>query len=125
MRRAAGVVEQCVADQLPLPLDATPPGTYRHRGRSSLQRLLRTHLPELLARYEAAFASLGWAGFTDRGAALKRACEETPFPIGVIYRNDGRKSFEESLAIYRRDPRPLVERSTPMETVRELLREKS
>jgi hypothetical protein len=46
-----------VADQLALPLDATPPGTYRQRGRSSLQRLFRTHLPELLARYEAEFAS--------------------------------------------------------------------
>ena len=46
-----------MADQLALPLDATPPGTYRQRGRSSLQRLFRTHLPELLARYEAEFAS--------------------------------------------------------------------
>ena len=48
---------QCVADQLALPLDATPPGTYRQRGTSSLQRLFRTHFPELLARYEAEFAS--------------------------------------------------------------------
>ena len=62
---------------------------------------------------------------TDRAAALERALEEMPFPVGVIYRNDGRKSFEESLAIYRRDPRPLVERFTPLETVRELLREKA
>ena len=46
-----------MADQLALPLDATPPGTYRQRGTSSLQRLFRTHLPELLARYEAEFAS--------------------------------------------------------------------
>jgi 2-oxoglutarate ferredoxin oxidoreductase subunit beta len=62
---------------------------------------------------------------TDRDAALKCALEEMPFPVGVIYRNDGRKSFEESLAIYGRNPRPLVERFTPLETVRELLRELS
>ena len=46
-----------MAEQLALPLDATHLGTYRQRGRSSLQRLFRTHLPELLARYEAEFAS--------------------------------------------------------------------
>jgi 2-oxoglutarate ferredoxin oxidoreductase subunit beta len=62
---------------------------------------------------------------TDRTAAFKHAFEEMPFPLGVIYRNDRRKSFEENLAIYRRNPRPLVERFTSMETVRELLHEKS
>jgi hypothetical protein len=45
-----------VADQLALPLDTTPPGAYRQRGTSSLQRLFRSHFPELLARYEAEFA---------------------------------------------------------------------
>ena len=45
-----------MADQLALPLDATPPGTYRQRGTSSLQRLFRAHFPELLARYESEFA---------------------------------------------------------------------
>jgi hypothetical protein len=47
---------QCVVDQLALPLDATPPGTCRQRGTSSLQRLFRAHLPELLACCEAEFA---------------------------------------------------------------------
>lgn len=45
-----------MADQLPLSLDATPPGTYRQRGASSLQRLFRAHFPELAARYEAEYA---------------------------------------------------------------------
>jgi hypothetical protein len=45
-----------VADQLALPLDATPPGTYRQRGTSSLQRLFKAHFPELVARYDAEFA---------------------------------------------------------------------
>ncbi len=61
---------------------------------------------------------------TDRAAAIARALEELPFPVGVIYRNDARKPFEENLPLYRRDPRPLRDRFTPMETVRELLREK-
>jgi hypothetical protein len=37
-------------------MDATPPGTYRQRGISSLQRLFRAHFPELVARHEAEFA---------------------------------------------------------------------
>jgi hypothetical protein len=45
-----------VADQLVLSLDTTPPGTYRQRGISSLQRLFRAHLSELVARYETEFA---------------------------------------------------------------------
>jgi hypothetical protein len=46
-----------VAVQLALSLDATPPGTYRQRGTSSLQRLFRAHFPELVARYESEFAT--------------------------------------------------------------------
>ena len=45
-----------MADQLALALDATAPGTYRPRGTSSLQRLFRANLPELLELYDAEFA---------------------------------------------------------------------
>jgi len=48
-----------VADQLAFPLDATPPGTYRQRGTSSLQRLFRAHFPELAARFEEFAKRLG------------------------------------------------------------------
>jgi hypothetical protein len=45
-----------VADQLALPLDAAPPGTWRQRGSSSLHRLFRAHFTELVARYEDEFS---------------------------------------------------------------------
>ena len=65
-------VSLCVADQLALALDATAPGTYRPRGTSSLQRLFRAHLPELLGRYDAEFAArLG----THRQERIARAVE--------------------------------------------------
>ena len=48
-----------MVDQLAFPLDATPPGTYRQRGTSSLQRLFRTHFPELTARFEEFTKRLG------------------------------------------------------------------
>ena len=46
-----------VADQLALSLDATPPGTYRQRGTSSLQRRFRTHFQDFCARYENMYAA--------------------------------------------------------------------
>ena len=58
-RTPKGPVSLYVADQLPLSLDATPPGTYRQRGTSSLQRLFRTHFPELTARFEEFAKRLG------------------------------------------------------------------
>ena len=45
-----------VADQAALFPDATPPGTYRQRGVSSLQRLFRAHIPQIRTRYEVEFA---------------------------------------------------------------------
>ena len=45
-----------MADQLALPLETTAPGIYRPRGTSSLQRLFRSHLPELPARFDPEFA---------------------------------------------------------------------
>jgi hypothetical protein len=41
---------------LALPLEAEGRHTYRPRGASSLQRLFRGHLPELLDRYDLEFA---------------------------------------------------------------------
>jgi hypothetical protein len=45
-----------VADQPALLPDATPRGVYRPRGTSSLQRLFRSHFPQIVAHYEAQFA---------------------------------------------------------------------
>ena len=45
-----------VADQLALSLEATPPGTYRQRGTSSLQRLFRNNYAAFSARYEIDYA---------------------------------------------------------------------
>jgi hypothetical protein len=45
-----------VADALALELQAAPPGTYRQRGASSLQRLFRIHFPDFAAGYYAHYA---------------------------------------------------------------------
>ena len=45
-----------MADQLALTLEATPPGTYRPQGTSSLQGLFRSHFEDISARYETDYA---------------------------------------------------------------------
>jgi len=56
-----------------------------------------------------------------REEAFKKALEEDPFPLGVIYRNETRRSFEESIGIYRDDPRPLYAREYSPHVVEELI----
>jgi len=48
----------------------------------------------------------------DRLAAFQKACEDDPFPLGVLYLGDGKTVFEENLGAYRRNPAPLHERRT-------------
>jgi len=70
-----------VASQLALSLGATPPGTFRQRGTSSLQRLFRVHFPELVARYESEFAKqLGRFRLERISRAVERflACGDYP-----------------------------------------------
>jgi hypothetical protein len=81
-----------VAGQLALSLDATPPGTYRQRGTSSLQRLFRAHFPELVARYDAEFAKqLGRFRLERISKAVERflACGDYPLSgSGVFSRRE-------------------------------------
>jgi 2-oxoglutarate ferredoxin oxidoreductase subunit beta len=58
---------------------------------------------------------------TDSKAALEKAREELPFPLGIIYMNEKRTSFEENLPLYLHDKRPLYERETPLAKIRRLL----
>jgi len=46
----------------------------------------------------------------DRGQAFARAIETDRFPLGVIYLNPDKHTFESNLEVYRRDSTPLVER---------------
>jgi hypothetical protein len=77
-----------VAVQRALSLDATPPGTYRQRGTNSLQRLFRSHFPELVARYEPEFAKqLGKFRLERISKAAERflACGDYPFSRSVLH----------------------------------------
>lgn len=60
----------------------------------------------------------------DRVGAFKKALEEEPFPLGIIYLNKNRTSFEENLPLYRHDKRPLYRRDFDMQKIEEILKKK-
>jgi 2-oxoglutarate/2-oxoacid ferredoxin oxidoreductase subunit beta len=60
----------------------------------------------------------------DRAAAFAKALEELPFPLGVLYESGERKSFEETLPVYREDKSPLRERKRDMNALRALMLER-
>lgn len=57
----------------------------------------------------------------DRAAAMGKAMEQDRFPLGVIYRAP-RPTFEDSLACYRHDDRPLYARDVDFEALGEFIR---
>ncbi len=59
---------------------------------------------------------------TDREAALKLALMNDTFPLGIFYVNQENPPFEETLAAYKDDERPLYQRSADMNRLHDLLR---
>ena len=58
---------------------------------------------------------------SDRMQAFARACEEEPLRLGIFYRH-AKPLFEEQLAAYADDPRPLYQRSVELERLAATLR---
>ena len=56
----------------------------------------------------------------DRDAAMRVALDTEKFALGVIYRNDENKTFEENLAAYRHSDLPLYRRKPDGEKIRRL-----
>lgn len=52
---------------------------------------------------------------TDRNAAFAKAIEGPKFPLGVIYTNPDRPTFEDSTGVYAEDRRPLHQRGVDYE----------
>jgi 2-oxoglutarate ferredoxin oxidoreductase subunit beta len=72
---------------------------------------------------EHTYALPGDYDSSDRAAAFKKAIEEDPFPLGVLYESNHRYTFEENLRVYAKDRTPLHGRSVDIDRVKgELLR---
>jgi 2-oxoglutarate ferredoxin oxidoreductase subunit beta len=59
---------------------------------------------------------------TDRNAAFAKAIEGPKFPLGVIYTNPNRPTFEDSTRVYAEDSRPLYERGVDYERLSRRIR---
>ncbi len=57
----------------------------------------------------------------DRSAALEKAFEAEPYPVGVIYRNPNRKTFEKNISICRTNDEPLYQSRLDTNRLRELI----
>ncbi len=57
----------------------------------------------------------------NREKAILLALKEDKYPLGIIYEDNTRDSFEENLGIYREDERPLYQRDFDMDKFKELL----
>ena len=58
---------------------------------------------------------------TDKIEAIKKAFETDKFPLGVIYKNEKNKTFNENLNAYKNDNRPLYKRKVNLKKVEKLL----
>jgi 2-oxoglutarate ferredoxin oxidoreductase subunit beta len=57
----------------------------------------------------------------DRGQAFAKAIQTDKYPLGIIYRQDGRHTFEEQMPAYLQDKTPLIERTIDAEKLNKLL----
>lgn len=60
----------------------------------------------------------------DRELAFKRSIETDKYPLGVFYINEKKKTFEESLSVYKTDKSPIYTRDNDMEKLRNLMETK-
>ena len=58
---------------------------------------------------------------SDRIQAFARALEVNKIPLGIIFQEEGRPTFEDNLGIYENDPRPLFQRSIDRDRLQQLL----
>lgn len=61
---------------------------------------------------------------SNKVAAFGKASETNPWPLGVLYREEGKPTFEEQLPLYRGNPSPLYRRERALDLVQALLRER-
>jgi 2-oxoglutarate/2-oxoacid ferredoxin oxidoreductase subunit beta len=61
---------------------------------------------------------------TDRELAFKRAIETEKYPLGIFYINEKKKTFEESLQVYKTDKSPMFTRKQDMDKLKNLMESK-
>ncbi len=57
----------------------------------------------------------------NKDEALKRAAEKDKYPLGIFYKKNNKKTFEETLKVYTDDELPLYERKVDMKKLKDLI----
>ncbi|MGB7967935.1 MAG: thiamine pyrophosphate-dependent enzyme, partial [Methanobacterium sp.] len=60
----------------------------------------------------------------NKNEAFKRATEKDRYPLGIFYKNNNKKTFEETLKVYKNDESPLYERQVDMQNLGGLIESK-
>jgi len=60
----------------------------------------------------------------DRNQGFQRATETGEYPLGILYQNSTKSTFEENLNVYHRDKKPLYQRKFDKEKLRALVETK-
>lgn len=60
----------------------------------------------------------------DKIKALTLAFSESPWPLGIFYKVDGTKTFEDSLCVYEDSREPLYKRNRNMDIIKEIMNQK-
>ncbi len=60
----------------------------------------------------------------DREKAFKLSIETDKYPLGILYINDNKKTFENNLSAYKTDKTPLYQRDLDMNKLKELINSK-
>lgn len=58
---------------------------------------------------------------SDLQAALNLTLQAAPYPLGILYQNNHRKTFEDQLTVYKDDSRPIIQRKRDLDKVARLL----
>jgi 2-oxoglutarate ferredoxin oxidoreductase subunit beta len=61
----------------------------------------------------------------DRIRAFEKAVETAKFPLGVIYANPEKATFEESLSVYSEDSSPVIRRKRDLIKLQQLIDQKT
>lgn len=62
--------------------------------------------------------------YANRDGAFKTAIGKGRFPLGILYRNTGKQTFEENIGVYDSDERPLYLRRPDLEKLKEIVESK-
>jgi 2-oxoglutarate ferredoxin oxidoreductase subunit beta len=61
---------------------------------------------------------------TNRVKAFEKSLEREPWPLGLIYKSDSRKSYNKNISMFENDSTPLYKRKRDISVIRKIMESK-